>query len=107
MYSNGAAMSYFGNGYPASYPYWQPNGSALFAAPNGQTGVRNRRLLNLLIIDCTNVSGTGACGQNLPVIGIGRFFMQVLANPTGSKSIPAEFAGLLSPLPAPNIVLYR
>ncbi len=108
MYNNGTAMTYFGSGYPSSSsPYWQSNGSSLFAAPTGYSGVRKRRLINLLIIDCGNVGGSGACGQNLHVLGIGRFFMQVMVDPTGAKSIPVEYAGLLSPVPQPNIVLYQ
>ncbi|MBI2307529.1 MAG: hypothetical protein HYU78_09510 [Rhodocyclales bacterium] len=110
MYNNGTAMTYFGTAYPATYPYWQNSGS-LFAAPTyppGVAGVRNRRIINILIIDCPNVTGGGACGQSLPVLGIGRFFMQVLADPTGTpKRIDGEFAGLVNPVPMSEIKLYR
>jgi Flp pilus assembly protein TadG len=106
MYNTGTAMRYFGDSYPASYPYWQTSGP-MFSS-GGPTGVRNRRVLNLLIIDCDNVVGTGACGRQLPVLGIGKFFMQTLADPTGSpKKIYGEFAGLVAPIPSDDIKLFR
>ena len=64
-------------------------------------------MLNLLIINCAAVSGSGACGKNLPVLGVGRFFMQKMADPTGSKKIEVEFAGLVEPVPTADVKLYR
>lgn len=110
IYNNGTAMTYFGGSYPAtSTPYFQSGNTSLYRAPSSNgPGVAGRRVLNLLIINCAGVSGGGACGQVLPVLGIGRFFMQNLADPTGSpKKVEAEFAGLLDPVPLTTINLYR
>ena len=111
MYNNSATpMTYFGTNpatptYPASSPYFQSSGP-MFQAP-ATPGVAGRRVLNLLLIDCSNVTGGGACGQRLPVLGIGRFFMPVMADPTGNKKIEAEFAGLLDQVQLAEIKLYR
>lgn len=111
MYNNSATpMTYFGTNpatptYPASPPYASTSGP-MFQAPAG-SGEAGRRVLNLLIIDCNNVTGAGACGQRLPVLGIGRFFMPVLADPTGNKRIEAEFGGLIDQTQQAEIRLYR
>lgn len=111
MYNNSATtMTYFGTNplsptYPATHPYAQTSGS-MFAS-GGASGVANRRVINLLLIDCNNVTGAGACGEKLPVLGIGKFFMPVLADPTGGKKIEVEFAGLVSPVDMAEIKLYR
>ncbi|MFC5301304.1 pilus assembly protein TadG-related protein [Azospira restricta] len=112
MYNNSAtAMRYFDTAvYPATSPYSQTSGPFFQAPPSalGVSGVANRRIINILIIDCDNVTGGGACGMQLPVLGIGRFFMTVMSDPTGSpKRIPAEFAGLANPVPLAEIKLYR
>lgn len=90
-------------------PYRSTSGN-FFQAPNPtRTGIMNRRVLNVAIIDCSSlVPGPGLSCAALPVVGIGRFFMQRMADLTGgTKRIDAEFAGLLSPLPPPEIRLYR
>lgn len=90
-------------------PYRSTTGN-FFEAPNpSRPGVMNRRVLNVAIIDCSSlVSGSGLSCAALPVVGIGRFFMQRKADLTGgTKRIDAEFAGLMSELPPQEIRLYR
>lgn len=85
-------------------PYLDP---AHITAPTVNPGALNRRVLNLAIADCPAVTGTGAC-QVIPVLGIGRFFMQVPADFSGSpKKLEVEFAGLIEPVPVSEIKLYR
>jgi Flp pilus assembly protein TadG len=75
-----------------------------FASPPVTPGKRDRRVLNLAIVNCPG-TGTG-CNSTIPIVGIGRFFMQVEADLP--KSIEAEFAGLIDPLPPPtDIRLYK
>jgi len=105
------------SGYPASpsmppfptdtlaAPYNTLSGSKYFASPPTAPGKRDRRVLNLAIVNCPASTGTG-CNSTIPIIGIGRFFMQVEADLP--KSIEAEFAGLIDPLPPPTeIRLYK
>jgi Flp pilus assembly protein TadG len=88
-------------------PYNQTSGK-YFQAPAVHPGTRNRRILNLLIVDCANVTGSGGvCNVHIPVLGIGKYFMQKMADPTGSKKIEVEFAGLIQPVPTSEIKLYR
>jgi Flp pilus assembly protein TadG len=88
--------------YPATSPY--------LASPSG-TGVENRRVLNVAIIDCSTATGFfgATCNQRLPVLAIGKFFMQRKAEFGGSpKKLFGEFAGLVAPpLPPADIRLYR
>lgn len=93
-----------------SAPYYTLSGNNYFQAPNpARPGNLNRRVLNIAIIDCsTLIPGPGLACAALPVVGVGKFFMQTPANLTGSpRKIEAEFAGLLNPLPDPIIRLYR
>lgn len=90
-------------------PYNTLSGN-FFSAPNpAHPGRRERRVLNVAILDCSSVTpGPGLSCAALPVLGIGKFFMQRRADLTGGiKKIEAEFGGLLSPLPPPEIRLYR
>ncbi|MBS1170254.1 MAG: hypothetical protein H6R01_1172 [Burkholderiaceae bacterium] len=93
--------------FPASgSPYADP---AHTTAPGGgQTGQPDRRVVNLMIIDCPNVVHAGACSR-LPVLGVGRFFMQTPANFKGNpKKLHMEFAGLIEPFVSTNeIKLYH
>ncbi len=67
----------------------------------------NRRVLNLAIANCPEVSGSGSCTV-IPILGIGRFFMQVPADFNGSpKKLEVEFSGLIEPVPVAEIKLYR
>lgn len=90
-------------------PYNTSSG-AYFEAPSGaHPGRRNRRVLNIAILDCSGlVPGPGLACATLPVVGIGKFFMQTKANLTGgTKAIETEFAGLINPLPSPEVRLYK
>lgn len=111
MYNNGTLMSYFGGPYPSGasiYPYTDPSFRSAPTYPPGATGVANRRIINILIVNCDAPLGNGACGQVLDVKGIGRFFMQRLSDPTGNpKHIDVEFAGLIDPVASAEIKLYR
>lgn len=69
--------------YPAATPYAATSGTN-FKAP-ARKGVSGRRVLNVALLSCP-VSGNRAT-----VVGIGRFFMTMLAD---DKRLPAEFAGL-------------
>jgi len=87
-------------------PYAQSSGP-YFQAPTVNPGANNRRLMNLVILDCTIPAGSGAC-QKVPLLGVGRFFLQRPAALTGgSKGLWVEFAGLIEPVPNSEIKLYR
>lgn len=87
-------------------PYAQTSG-AYFSPPGSNTPTANRRLMNLAILDCTIPAGSGAC-QQVPLLGIGRFFLQRRAALSGSDpGLWVEFAGLIEPVPNSEIKLYR
>ena len=101
----GAIVAQYPAGATAS-PYAQTSG-AYFTPPSTNTPTVNRRLMNLAILDCTVPAGAGACKQ-VPLLGVGRFFLQRKAQLTGSdKGIWVEFAGLIEPVPNSEIKLYR
>jgi hypothetical protein len=61
-------------------------------------GKRERRVLNVAIIDCNGYTGGGVCDSTLPMIGIGKFFMPNQADLNGNpKKLAGEFAGLIDP----------
>jgi hypothetical protein len=89
-------------------PYNQTSGKYFQAPSVAHPGTRNRRVLNLLIVDCANVTGSGGvCNVHIPVLGVGKYFMQKMADPTGSKKIEVEFAGLVEPVLTAEVKLYR
>lgn len=89
--------------YPQPSPYAQGSGS-FFLAP-GNAGKANRRVLNIIIVDCS--TPPGVCSP-ATVVGIGRFFMQKKANDPGDKDIYGEFMGMLPPaLLKKQYVLYH
>jgi Flp pilus assembly protein TadG len=96
-------------GTPAA-PYNQTSGNYFQAPPTHPPGTRNRRILNLVIVDCRNPPvGSAACGL-MPVVGIGKFFQQIPAVFTGGPSnrhLMVEFAGLIEPVPVAEVKLYR
>lgn len=119
-YSAGSALAttdwnalYNGAGASAAYPagsgaspYAETSG-AHFQAPATNTPTNNRRLMNLAIVDCTIPAGSGAC-KTVPLLGIGRFFLQRKAALTGpNKGLWVEFSGLIEPVPNSEIKLYR
>lgn len=91
--------------YPATSPYLQfvtpPSG------PGEANATANRRVLNIAIIDCSHVPPTAgqSCRQQLPVLAIGKFFMQRRADLP--NRLYGEFAGLISTLPPAEIRLYH
>ena len=100
----GGSPATYANFLAATSPYLDPGHST---APVGNPGLLDRRVVNLAIADCPNISGSGSC-QEIPVLGIGRFFMQVPADFSGgSKNLQMEFAGLIEPVPTADIKLYR
>lgn len=93
---------------PAAYPEPSPYDTGPHTTPGG---MRNRRVLNLAIVDCANpesFEGSGAC-MRIRVAAVGRFFMQVPANfSSNPKKLEVEFAGLVGPSISPfEIKLYR
>lgn len=94
----------------APAPYNQTSG-LYFDPPPAlyMPGKPNRRVLNIVIVDCRAfVGSSGLSCQALDVKGIGKFFMQVPADLTGTpKKIETEFAGLIDPIPTDEIKLYR
>lgn len=98
-------------GYPATGTPYQATSGKYFQAPSpSHPGKLDRRVLNVLIIDCEGapIPGPGACAQ-LPTLAVGKFFMQVEADFNGSpKSLSGEFAGLLPPaLIKKQYILYQ
>lgn len=100
--------------YPAPGGPPEPNGNFpgvkspyLNDSTAGNSGTPDRRVLNLVIADCPKINKSGICPV-IPVLGIGRFFMQVPANFTGGAKLEVEFAGLIDPLPpAKEVRLYK
>lgn len=92
--------------YPETSPYAQTSG-AFFDQPPviARPGKANRRVMNLVIVDCTTAGGV--C-RPATVMGIGKFFLQKKVNQPSDKEIYAEFGGLLTtPFPPNEIRLYR
>ncbi|BBI99776.1 hypothetical protein FGKAn22_14690 [Ferrigenium kumadai] len=70
-----------------------------------QNGQEGRRLLNVVLVDCTTPAAGGIC-RPMTVLRVGKFFMQRTA--TNADGITGEFAGLLSDAElSPTIRLYR
>lgn len=67
------------------------------------SGLQDRRVLNIAIVNCSVSTGSG-CNSTIKIEAIGKFFMQVKADLP--KSIDAEFAGLVEPPPT-EIRLYK
>ncbi|HJV26054.1 MAG TPA: pilus assembly protein TadG-related protein [Aromatoleum sp.] len=111
MYHTTTGVNFFdttANGYPTTgTPYSQTAGK-YFKAPS-HTGTKNRRVLNIVIVDCrTPPSGSSSCGL-MTVLGVGKFFMQTKADFSGgpNRYLDTEFAGLVDPVPPGDIRLYR
>jgi hypothetical protein len=119
---NITAMNYFdttgypgtpGTGFPAgtpAAPYNQLSANYFTAPPLHPPGVRNRRILNLVLVDCTVAPVGPASCATMSAVGVGKFFMQVKADFTGgpaNRRLDMEFAGLIDPIPVSEIRLYR
>lgn len=97
------------NAYPDPPPY-QQRVAPYFRAPAGSSAYMprpGRRVLTLAIIDCEGVvKSSGMCKQELPVLGVGQFFMTKPADMP--KEIVGEFMGLATPpKPSAQITLFR
>jgi len=92
--------------YPEPSPYAQTSGNFFTAPPvSTQPGKAGRRVLNMVIVDCTTAGGV--C-RPAPVLAVGRFLMQRRSDVAGDRDIFVEFGGLLpTPLPTSDIKLYR
>lgn len=94
--------------YPAATPYGTSSGSFFTApSPNGP-GVADRRVLNIVLVDCNTLSASGGSScKTIQALGVGRFFMTVKASlPAG---IYTEFAGLVpdDQLLTDQVALYK
>jgi Flp pilus assembly protein TadG len=97
-------------GYPATgTPYSQAAGNLFHTAPNpAHTSGSNRRLMNVVLVNCAAETSNSMACRPLPVLGTGRFFMQSKANLNGGTPyFFVEFAGLIAPVPNSEIKLYR
>lgn len=73
------------------YSYGLQSLNATYYKEPAQNGQPNRRLLNVVLVQCPAASG-GIC-RPMMILGVGRFFMQRTA--TQSDGITGEFAGLV------------
>lgn len=74
--------------YPASSPYMASNGvNVLRPGAAHAPGIRNRRVLNVPLLDCSTVPSSSA-----RVVAVGKFFM---TKPATDTVLAAEFAGTL------------
>lgn len=109
-YFNGNYPNSVGSGFPANTkpaPYNQRSNSKYF--DERTDGVRDRRVLNIVILDCTVPPvGPNSCAA-MEVVGIGKFFMQVPADFTSgpNRQLDVEFAGLVDDVLLSEIRLYR
>lgn len=96
--------------YPAgstASPHGQTSGP-YFQAPTVNPGSTNRRLMNLAIVDCATATSNSMNCKRLPIVGVGRFFLQRPVQLTGTGAgLYVEFAGLIEPVPNSEIKLYR
>lgn len=100
-----------GIGFPAgtpAAPYNQiGNANYFVGSAVHPPGLRNRRVLNIVLINCINAAAPGTC-QEMTAVGIGKFFMQRKADFSGSpKHLDVEFIGLIEPVPNSEIKLYK
>lgn len=74
--------------YPSSPPYKATSGTSFQAPPAGLKSLRNRRVLNVPLLQCPVPAGAKASGQ---VLAVGKFFLTV---PATSTQLIGEFAGV-------------
>ena len=98
--------------YPAgatSTPYSQTT-APWFLAPTVNPGMPKRRLMNLVMVNCTLLANEPASCTSLPIVGVGRFFLQEAADLNGApavRKVNIEFAGMIEPVPNSEIKLYK
>lgn len=86
-------------------PYNQ-TGNANYYTSGGAGAQANRRILNLVLIDCnTPPVGSASCGK-MNAVGVGKFFMKTRAD-FSAKKLDLEFTGLIEPVPTSEVKLYR
>ncbi|AQR70785.1 hypothetical protein BZG29_22575 [Janthinobacterium sp. LM6] len=99
-----------GASFPASTPpspYNQTSGPTFQAPSAAHPGRNNRRILNVVLVDCrTAPVGPASCGA-MDAVGIGKFFMTMKADFSGGARLDVEFAGLIEPVPNSEIKLYK
>lgn len=90
---------------PASFPYTASGTD--FHQPPSITSKPNRRILNIVIIDCPEMAGeSGMSCKQIPVLGVGKFFMQAKADVP--KYLNGEFVELMpNKFPPTEIKLYK
>lgn len=115
--SPGSSTDYFatanypttvGNGFTGNpAPYNQSGNNNYFLAPAGRPGTADRRILNIVLIDCRTPPTATSCGA-MTTVGIGKFFMLRKADFSGSpKKLWVEFTGLVEPVPTSEVKLYK
>lgn len=77
---------------PYSYGI-QSHNSNYYTQPASNNGQRDRRVLNMVILDCKNVQKNPGC-DGIPVLSVGKFFMQAQAD-YSTKTVEGEFAGMI------------
>jgi len=95
--------------YPATGTPYQSTAFTLGPNPNAP-GRAGRRLINVVIVDCAGLSSGGLACASMPVLAIGKFFMQrkaILNGNADQQELGGEFAGLLETIPPADIKLYR
>ncbi|KAB2314591.1 hypothetical protein F8A87_00360 [Betaproteobacteria bacterium SCN2] len=104
---NGGGVTGQNVAYPDT-PYAQTSGR-FFKAPTPAQGAAsatpNRRVLNVVIIDCDAATGPGGVCRALPTLAVGKFFMTREAQLP--QRVDAEFAGIDSGVHSAVIQLYR
>lgn len=97
--------------YPGSSPYAQTatpsSHPQYFEQPPVayRPGVADRRVLNMIILDCSTAGGN--CRPAM-VLGVGKFFMQRRAMQPNPNDVYVEFGGLLTtPFPPSDIKLFK
>jgi hypothetical protein len=91
LYPDGPTATWTHSETPYFYGINNPSSTEFFQAPTSD-GVANRRLLNVVIVQCPGAS-PGICGE-LPVLGVGQFFIQSPA--AVADFINGEFVKLLN-----------
>ncbi len=74
--------------YPTNGPYQATSGTNFQAPPATYKSLRDRRILNVALLQCPVAAGSTAAAN---VLGVGRFFMTV---PATATSLSAEFVGM-------------
>lgn len=97
------------NAVPADWPSLYRGGPTHIGATwTAKYNGNQRRVINTLIVNCAAVTGNGVCAQ-IPVVGVGEFFLQTSVNNSSGTNIYAEF-GRVIPIPLPStaqVRLYR